>query len=285
MAAPGDKVTFVAAAGGAPEPTVRWQVSPDGGRTWSAVEGATQNAYSFTAQVAQDGYGYRAEFTNPGGTTRTSPITLTVTDPDAGGNGGNGGGEGGAANSGPSGTSTVTGPNGQKLTVTPVDNLATENQTLKVTGSGYDPGKGIYVALCVDNGDGEPPTPCIGGVDMGRRLAILRVDLLRPAGLRRGPGDPVRPGRHVRGRADRRRQGRVHRLHQGRLRPGHPQRPHPLGRPHPGRQGPGQLRRAGPGGHRRRHRRHGRERWLRREHDGREHRRHGDDVHHGRLRR
>ncbi|MFE5887924.1 immunoglobulin I-set domain protein [Streptomyces sp. NPDC056462] len=163
--APGAKVTFVAAAEGAPEPTVRWQVSPDGGQTWSAVDGAKQNAYSFTAKAAQDGYRYRAEFTNPAGTTRTSPITLTVTQPGDGGNGGDGGNDGGG-NTKPSGTSTVTGPNGQKLTVTPVNNLATENQTLKVTGSGYDPRKGIYVALCVDNGDGELPTPCIGGVDM-----------------------------------------------------------------------------------------------------------------------
>ena len=50
--------------------------------------------------------------------------------------------------------------------MTPVDHLATENQTLKVTGSGYDEKKGVYIALCVDNGEGELPTPCIGGVDM-----------------------------------------------------------------------------------------------------------------------
>ncbi|MEJ8671773.1 hypothetical protein WKI71_35875 [Streptomyces sp. MS1.AVA.1] len=28
------------------------------------------------------------------------------------------------------------------------------------------PRKGIYVALCVDNGDDEQPTPCVGGVDI-----------------------------------------------------------------------------------------------------------------------
>ncbi|MFI6012367.1 immunoglobulin I-set domain protein [Streptomyces sp. NPDC051243] len=161
---PGDKVTFVAAAEGAPEPTVRWQVSPDGGQTWSTVEGATANAYTFTARAAQDGYRYRAEFTNSAGTTRTSPITLTVTAPgDGGDNGGSDHGDGGTE---PSGSRTVTGPNGQRLTVTPVNNLATEDQTLKVTGTGYDTKKGIYVALCVDNGDGALPTPCIGGVDM-----------------------------------------------------------------------------------------------------------------------
>ncbi|MFF8357841.1 immunoglobulin I-set domain protein [Streptomyces chartreusis] len=159
--APGDEVTFVAAAEGAPEPTVRWQVSPDAGQTWSAIEGATGNTYAFTAKAAHDGHRYRAEFTNSTGTTRTSPITLTVTEPGDGGDGGSGGGD-----TEPSGSGTATGPNGQRLTVTPVNDLATKNQTLKVTGSGYDTKKGIYVALCVDNGDGEPPTPCIGGVDM-----------------------------------------------------------------------------------------------------------------------
>ncbi|SDN26901.1 Immunoglobulin I-set domain-containing protein [Streptomyces sp. cf386] len=160
---PGDEVTFVAAAQGTPEPTVRWQVSPDGGQTWSTVEGATGNAFSFTTKAAQDGYRYRAEFTNSVGSTRTSPITLTVTDEtDDGG----GDGDGEETPDEPSGSKTVTGPNGQKLTVTPVNNLATEDQTLKITGTGYDTKKGIYVALCVDNGDGELPTPCIGGVDM-----------------------------------------------------------------------------------------------------------------------
>ncbi|MDF3147903.1 immunoglobulin domain-containing protein, partial [Streptomyces sp. T21Q-yed] len=161
--APGDKVTLVAAAEGTPEPTVRWQVSADSGQTWSTVDGATQNAYSFTAKATQDGYRYRAEFTNSPGTTRTSPIALTVKEAGDG----NGNGDETPDTPGqPSGSKTVTGPNGQKLTVTPVNNLATENQTVKVTGTGYDAKKGIYVALCVDNGDGELPTPCIGGVDM-----------------------------------------------------------------------------------------------------------------------
>ncbi|NEA98231.1 immunoglobulin domain-containing protein [Streptomyces sp. SID13726] len=160
--APGDRVTLVAAAEGTPAPTVRWQVSPDGGQTWSTIEGAAQNAYAFTAKAGQDGYEYRAEFTNSVGTTRTSPVTLTVQ--AASGDGGTGDGDG--EDTEPSGSRTVTGPEGQKLTVTPVNSLAVTDQKLKVTGSGYDVDKGIYVALCVDNGDGELPTPCIGGVDM-----------------------------------------------------------------------------------------------------------------------
>ncbi|UUU20074.1 immunoglobulin domain-containing protein [Streptomyces sp. DSM 40750] len=158
--APGDEVSFVAAAEGTPEPSVAWEVSVNGGQTWSAVEGATKNTYSFTAKAAHDGYEYRAVFTNSVGVTRTSPFTLTVTEADDSTGGGDG------EDTEPSGTKTVTGSDGQKLTVTPVNNLATEKQTLKVTGSGYDEEKGIYVALCVDNGDGELPTPCVGGVDM-----------------------------------------------------------------------------------------------------------------------
>jgi hypothetical protein len=160
----GDKVTLVAAAEGTPAPTVRWQVSPDGGQTWSAVEDATAHTYSFTARRTHDGYAYRAEFTNDTGTTRTAPATLTVKTAGEGSGGGTGGDGGTPA--GPSGTKTVTGAGGQKLTVTPVNDLATRNQTLRITGSGYDVKKGVYVALCVDNGDGELPTPCVGGVDM-----------------------------------------------------------------------------------------------------------------------
>ncbi|MET8830955.1 immunoglobulin domain-containing protein [Streptomyces sp. NPDC004610] len=160
-AAPDARVTLVAAAEGTPAPTVRWQVSPDGGQTWTTVEGATENAYGFTARLAQNGYRYRAEFTNSAGTTRTTPVTLTVEAPD---DGGDGGGDGGDED--PSGTRTGTGPEGQKLTVTPVNHLALEDQKLTVTGSGYDIDKGVYAALCVDNGPGELPSPCIGGVDM-----------------------------------------------------------------------------------------------------------------------
>ncbi|MGW0943385.1 immunoglobulin I-set domain protein [Streptomyces sp. NPDC002623] len=156
----GDTVTFVAAAEGIPAPTPKWEVSPDDGQTWSAVTSAPQsNTYTFTARAAHDGYRYRVAFTNTSGTTRTSEFTLTVEAADDDGGDGDG-------DQTPSGTRTVTGTEGQKLTVTPVNDLATEDQVLKVTGTGYDVDKGIYVALCVDNGAGELPTPCVGGVDM-----------------------------------------------------------------------------------------------------------------------
>ncbi|GAB7108317.1 hypothetical protein JCM4814A_66310 [Streptomyces phaeofaciens JCM 4814] len=156
----GDEVTFVAAAEGTPVPTLTWEVSPDGGQTWSTVTGATRNTYSFTARAAHDGYRYRVVFANAAGTTRSTEFTLTVEEA------GDDGGDGDGGDETPSGTRTVTGAQGQKLTVTPVNHLATEDQVLKITGSGYDEEKGIYVALCVDNGEGELPTPCVGGVDM-----------------------------------------------------------------------------------------------------------------------
>lgn len=36
---------------------------------------------------------------------------------------------------------------------------------LQVSGSGFDTRKGIYVAFCVQPPEGEPPSPCGGGVD------------------------------------------------------------------------------------------------------------------------
>ncbi|MFI6543820.1 hypothetical protein ACIBO9_11345 [Streptomyces prunicolor] len=107
--APDDEVALVAAADGTPQPTVRWQTSSDGGQTWSTIEGATQNAYAFTAKTSHDGYRYRAEFTNSVGTTRTSPMTLTVTEPGDGTDGGTDGGATGGDASGGSGTTGSTG--------------------------------------------------------------------------------------------------------------------------------------------------------------------------------
>lgn len=40
-----------------------------------------------------------------------------------------------------------------------------DGETVVVTGRGFDVEKGIYVAFCVDRGDGARPTPCGGGAD------------------------------------------------------------------------------------------------------------------------
>ncbi len=65
----------------------------------------------------------------------------------------------------PGGTSTVKTKSGLSLTATPVRRLPA-TATITVTGKGYDPTVGIYVALCVTPKKGQVPSPCGGGMDM-----------------------------------------------------------------------------------------------------------------------
>ena len=65
---------FTAAAIGNPNPALSWQVSTDGGATWS---NAGANAFN-TPTAAENGYQYRAVFTNAAGSTTSAPATLTV---------------------------------------------------------------------------------------------------------------------------------------------------------------------------------------------------------------
>ncbi|MFJ9622532.1 hypothetical protein [Streptomyces sp. NPDC101181] len=103
----GEEVSLTARAEGAPEPSVRWQVSTDGARTWQDVEGAAEPVFTFTARTAQDGHRYRAEFRNDAGTTRTAPVTLTVAAATGGGDAG--GGDTGGSTGDTSGGATGTG--------------------------------------------------------------------------------------------------------------------------------------------------------------------------------
>ena len=74
----GGNATFTAAASGSPTPTVQWEVSTDGGTTFTDISGATSTTYSFTPTVADSGNEYRAVFTNSLGSATTSAATLTV---------------------------------------------------------------------------------------------------------------------------------------------------------------------------------------------------------------
>jgi hypothetical protein len=74
----GHTVSFTAGARGKPSPSVRWQVSGDGGRSWSNIAGATASTYSFRARSADSGDEYRAVFTNTVGSASTTVATLTV---------------------------------------------------------------------------------------------------------------------------------------------------------------------------------------------------------------
>ena len=86
----GANATFTAAASGTPTPSVQWQVSSNGGSTWTNVAGATSTSLTLTTPaVSQSGNQYRAVFTNTCSGTQTAtsnaasltvapkPITIT----------------------------------------------------------------------------------------------------------------------------------------------------------------------------------------------------------------
>src|SRR5205085_1895749 len=72
-------VSFTAAASGTPVPTVQWQVSTDGGVSFSDIAGATSTILSFTAVAADNGKRYRARFSNAcTSNVATTAATLTI---------------------------------------------------------------------------------------------------------------------------------------------------------------------------------------------------------------
>jgi hypothetical protein len=81
----GESVTFIAAALGVPAPTVQWQVSTDGGSTWTNdTMDSGNNTGTLTIMattVAESGHEYRAVFTNSSGHVESTPATLTATTP------------------------------------------------------------------------------------------------------------------------------------------------------------------------------------------------------------
>jgi hypothetical protein len=77
----GTSATFTASATGDPAPTLRWQVSGNGGVDWTDVDGATASPYTFTASTADTGKKYRVVFTNAAGSATSTAATLTVTLP------------------------------------------------------------------------------------------------------------------------------------------------------------------------------------------------------------
>ncbi|WP_213815455.1 glycoside hydrolase family 3 N-terminal domain-containing protein [Glaciihabitans sp. dw_435] len=74
----GSKVTLSAAATGVPRPTVQWQVSRNGGKSWTAVRGASHTSYQFVAGKRDNGAKYRAAFSNSVGTKYTGVTTISV---------------------------------------------------------------------------------------------------------------------------------------------------------------------------------------------------------------
>jgi alpha-tubulin suppressor-like RCC1 family protein len=75
----GHGAVFEATASGAPAPTVRWEVSTNGGGTWSTVTGATTSRLEIaSANTSESGAEYRAVFTNVVGSATSKAATLTV---------------------------------------------------------------------------------------------------------------------------------------------------------------------------------------------------------------
>ncbi len=75
----GQNATFTASDSGSPTPTVQWQVSSDGGKTFNDISGATSTSLTLNAVTADmNGNLYRAVFTNSVGTATTHSATLTV---------------------------------------------------------------------------------------------------------------------------------------------------------------------------------------------------------------
>ncbi len=78
-AAVGGAVTFTAAANAYPPATMQWQLSSDGGKTFSDISGATSTTLTLNnVQASQNGYEYQAVFTNSVGTATTLAAILTV---------------------------------------------------------------------------------------------------------------------------------------------------------------------------------------------------------------
>ncbi|GAB3798591.1 hypothetical protein GCM10028798_11070 [Humibacter antri] len=74
----GTQVSFSATAEGFPAPAAQWQVSTNGGATFTDIVGATAPTYSFTANLSEDGNQYRVVFANSVGSATSAAATLAV---------------------------------------------------------------------------------------------------------------------------------------------------------------------------------------------------------------
>ncbi len=75
----GATATFTAAASGNPAPTVQWQVSTNGGTSFSPINGATSTTLSLSGvTVSQNGDEFEAVFTNSVTSVTTSAATLNI---------------------------------------------------------------------------------------------------------------------------------------------------------------------------------------------------------------
>jgi alpha-tubulin suppressor-like RCC1 family protein len=75
----GQSASFEAAASGFPAPGVQWELSINGGGTWSAVAGGTAVRLTVAGTTtSESGHEYRATFKNAAGQATTQAVVLTV---------------------------------------------------------------------------------------------------------------------------------------------------------------------------------------------------------------
>jgi hypothetical protein len=87
----GSNVKFSVASNGNPAPAVYWQVSTNKGTNWSDLNGDNDTTLTLSSvKTKQNGYQYRAIFTNSAGVAISDAATLTVTSASSGGGGGGG---------------------------------------------------------------------------------------------------------------------------------------------------------------------------------------------------
>jgi len=81
----GTTASFTAVAAGNPPITYQWQVSTNGGGTWTDIVGATASTYSFTAAAGDNGKQFRCVATSSCGSGNSNAATLTITTLSQGG--------------------------------------------------------------------------------------------------------------------------------------------------------------------------------------------------------
>ncbi|MGA2452678.1 MAG: IPT/TIG domain-containing protein [Solirubrobacteraceae bacterium] len=74
----GQIAVFEATASGFPTPTVQWDISTDGGSTWTKLFRATSDQLTIAGNASANGNDYRAVFSNAAGETISDTATLTV---------------------------------------------------------------------------------------------------------------------------------------------------------------------------------------------------------------
>jgi hypothetical protein len=78
--------------------------------------------------------------------------------------------------------------------VPPTDGLDPGGQEIRVVGTGFNENQGIYISVCVDNGPGELPTPCLGGIDTEGASGSAAWISSNPPSYAEGLTTPYGPG-------------------------------------------------------------------------------------------